>query len=1503
MEEGSVEKPSVTKPTGAKVSTTPTMINDALSKYEPNNLLTRPQAQFLNQFNRLYALALKDPVELELHLCGATQDEKVPQDLVTFLRAAAYAHQHPDDHKTEKFPPSQEELRTILQKKDAQAFTSLLTKASQIEKDLYIQKAYIAEDPIFVIGTSKTFPRLEETQKIWPRTQAAAGIELSELNPRKKMLKASQESRFFESIDNGGLWLEAREIQALKQAIQGPDASTSKEAAERAQHIQSYWSQEVHTLKWHKLKPEMLDKAKTLLLVEQAEMGKALNVAEQQLLNFANAMPAEEQDALLFELEKTGHVRQAVNLRDLLIFTARASYFSLAGKNPQLTLREKELMERSLLYLEAKARQQQLNRALAAIQELEKVDIRDTDTYNRTSERCWQELSRIPPYEAHKHPELLVFEVLEDIGLHDWQVKDLKRMLRPEPGENPNIIVEKVMGSGKTKVYLPLIALSKADGEHLSLIVVHSSQYDTVAQAMQIKSGENFAQVAHTLQFSRSSDTSLEALQKIRDDCQQIIRQRHFMVVTDKSLHSLSLAFSELWDSYLSRDKEDAALAARLDVMREIMNLLKTQAKATLDEADLLLNCRYEVVYSLGQAEPIEADHANVVAELYRSLEAHLRQLEPFTLDEYNAKKPLMIKAFIEAYVVKEMPARDPELILDYLKEGKAGAEYVATLSEKERDRLAIVYYEFKELLPIVLDRRCGEHYGYSDLPNKILPVPYVASGVPSPTAEFSFPYALLDYAMQTLKSEGVSPALLRRLVQEMQNQAVREQNTDPTLPLEQTEAFKAFCELCGRGTPSEVLIPFLRTNDDDISKLARMYKKQPPDIYGFAKKYVFPAVTMHHRKLASTPYALGKMFKETQGFTGTPWNYKTYPQGLDTLRDMQSAGKTEGIIWKNSQIVHSLKTSDFKAIMQDIARLHAKDKYHAFIDVGAMFNGYDNRTVAEGILDTLPETIRGVLFFKDNRPCVLERGKKELIPFESGQDTKNLYIFYDQWHTTGQDFSIAGKSLLSFGKNTKMRDLEQGYMRDRKAAQGKRVEFILSKETDDYIKKDLRFPLDETIGTMHLLKAAQNNQDRELDDQLIMAALGKIKEVLNQHLRSLQLNTQIPPAVIREKADKIRHLIGDAVRDAPYDELGSSKQTILGDTDKNKSPNERFFTEVIDQAAEKMKEFLADTVLCPEGLTLDTLKAELWSCIDLKLLPEKISSAAPQAANQLVEQQSQQQSQQERMALVNKELLSDMEKETERGPIHWNFDSRQKTYSSAFYRVMKVEDLLQCTKEQLPLYDMSTRALKPKSSSQAPFLALADIFAHEDHLKAYADVFDIEVSYNFLPIISNTLKESDIITVRSHPFRNGQLAVNNILICRNVNTGEVQVRLINQADAGFFFQQLSEKPREAVEKQEMEVTLYHKTLKVLQSNNEAIANGKQQVIDPAVLKKIVQAKFFNGESLYSKEEMKYLKAWIEQKGADRMEQLFTQQVLPYKPDKQKEYPGSPLAKIFAKGF
>jgi hypothetical protein len=1523
-------------------------------------LLTRPGRWLMHKFLELYENAIRNPSAISIQLAAAAHDRDLPADIVTVLRWAMTARESaPDDPF---IPPKLEAIQTIVKSKDAAQFSALLEQA-RLWEWRQIEQSNKSFPPIVLKGEARPAAS-SEGQQIQLRKTAEPALQAQPVPERSRMLKEpaplpsttaqmaplvttasdapAPAEQVFQEIPSRALHLDAAEIAELQQAIAGGVLnSATPEAQQRAQQIAHYWQKSQPAEPWHRLRPEKLASTKTLLLVEQSEMGKRLRRMERELLDYANALPADEAQRLLFAAEKMALQRQPITLRDLVLFAARASHFTLAGKNPALAAQESALLSRCLVYLDAAAQQQQLKRALKALSDLEAADAVE---YDRFSEKMYQELTRAPPYKAHAHPELLAFEVLEEKGLHAWQYTDLMRMLKPKPGENSNLILEKAPGSGKSKVYLSLLALSKADGEHIPFIVVHASQYEAIADAMEIQAGQHFAQVAHALEFSRASSTSVEALEKIYQGLQRVQRERHFFVVTDKSLHSLTLAFDELWDQYLDTGNEK--LEPRIEMLRKILNLIKTKGKATLDEADLLLNCRYETVYAMGEAQPIKEAHRNLVADLYESLAAHLEELQPFTESAYLAKKGQLIDAYVSQVIALKMPSLDLEKVKAYLRGQqpepelpedkrqarqaelarafKEGAAYVDGLPAEQRNLLAIPFYQFEELFPIVLEKRCGEHYGYSHNPGKVLPVPYLASGVPNPTAEYSFPYVLLDYAVQTLMQEGVSPLLLKRLIEKLQSRAVLEQREDPDLPLEKTLAYMEFQELCGG-----VSIPFLGTKAKDIAKLAESYRQKPPNLYQFAKKYLFPAATLHPRKLTSTPYTLDGLFLETQGFTGTPWNARTYPGRLQLVRDPNSAGKTEGIIWKNSQAVQTLSSSDFQ---DNIAEICQADGVRAFIDVGAIFNGIENKDAAQAFLEKLPKEVKGVLFFKGDRPYVLDRAEKEK-PFQDYQDTKELFLFYDQWHTTGMDFIIPGKSLLSFGKNSKMRDLEQGYMRDRQAAEGARVSFVLSPEANKFVRAQLKLKPEQQITTAHILRCAEINQESELEEQLVMASLGKFRETLDRYLKRLQRDSAIPPKTLLAYAGILRPLLGDTAQDAPYEQLGRWREQC--ETGK-------IFAQIADAAAKKLEPLLSHPHLSKlagiQGLTVDSLKQQLLQCVDLELLPKTMAMASSQRPDQLAEQQAQQLSQQQRLALARKDQQTEPPRTaTEKGPLRWNFLQPEAVGTRAFYRTLKPADL---QPEELPVRKLGStkvskaieeekttsktvlsnaaQALKnfqslahewelpsgTLNSTQAPFLALSEVLAADSKLQAYADVFEIEASYNILPVKAHQYVPIDLWSSKSQtgvaeidfpPLNERQLDARCVLICKDRQNGAVQVRLLSQADMGFFFEHL--KPQA---ERELDVTLCHLDLKVLQSNSPAILAGQEKVLEGEAFEKFVQAKFFSGEILYSKAERDYLRRWIKAKGPKRMEALFVQEILSCRKEKKSDYVGSTLHAIFS---
>ena len=63
-------------------------------------------------------------------------------------------------------------------------------------------------------------------------------------------------------------------------------------------------------------------------------------------------------------------------------------------------------------------------------------------------------------------------------------------------------------------------------------------------------------------------------------------------------------------------------------------------------------------------------------------------------------------------------------------------------------------------------------------------------------------------------------------------------------------------------------------------------------------------------------------------------------------------------------------------------------------------------------------------------------------------------------------------------------------------------------------------------------------------------------------------------------------------------------------------------------------------------------------------------------------------------------------------------------------------------------------------------------------------------------------------------------------------------------------------------------------------------------------LKKVVQAKFFNGETSYKQEELPILQELIKEKGAKRLRQLFVEHILKFKEESRSAFPNSILDKL-----
>lgn len=1487
VQKGSVDSSHIELPKQESSSMTPEELKNALqsalksaSYVREKWIMMRPGADVAYRFSQYYADALRSHAfdSLRIMLVGARNDSTVPRSLVMLLHGAVRAMM---EGRAADYPDTVDSLKNLLQDKNKEE-----------ECLAFMQRVLDDNKPYFEAPTSLPLPPTQ--QSFVPSPEMRMGVRANEEViptigniPLPPPLLHREQMQAFHNIPNGGIQFSSEEIAELQHAILGEQTPT-EDAKELASHVNTYWSHERLQTSWHRLDPKKIKKVERHLQLSAAEVGKRANALEQDLLLFANALPADIRASLVAGLGTVGKELAKVTINDLTLFAARARHFTPRSKNPVLAEQEQLLLAKCMRYLDMKAQQQQHVRVLDKLEELK--DIPETDpTYNRVSEECYQQIMRGRSYDPSRSPELLVFEVVANIGLYDWQVRDLERMLNPKVGENPNVILEKVMGSGKTKVYLRLIALSQADGDHLPFIVVHSSQFQDIAPEMEAQSLETFGQAAYTLQFTRDSDSSEKALRAILEKCDQVRKQRNYLVVTDKTLHNLSLTFDLLWDSYLRTNPPDEGLERRIEVLRDILNLFKTKGKATLDEADSRLSCRFETVYAIGEAQPIDPVRTAVVADLFRCLSPLLQSLIPYSSDIYAKNKGQLIAKYISEVVVKEMPHRDHEQLKKYFEGDRTAEAYVDSLSPNERQALAIARYQFQDLLPLVLKRRCGEHYGYSAQPDKILPVPYIASGVPNETSEFAFPYVLLDYAVLTLEREGPSPSLLRNIFQELRVRSRKERAANPRLLPHQTKAYREFITIIGEDSK----LSLEHVTDEQIQEVALRLKQHHPNRYEFAKKYLFPDVKIHPRKLTSTPFILTNLFLQVSGFTGTPWNHLTYPMFLQLLRDELSAGKTIGIIWKNTERVFSIHRAGIERTeegLETLDNLSTKlieqmnlSEYHAFIDVGATFNGIPNDTVAKAMLRHLPEEqIKAIVYYEGDRALVLERGKAKPIPFsQCGLPKEERFVYYDQAHTTGTDIPIGGRSLLSVDKNTKMRDLEQGYMRDRQAETGKRVDIVTTDEDLPSFWQRLGISEGSPVGIREVTRCVQANQEEELAEQLLMGAFASLRSVMENHLRTLFLSDNSPKEW-HAHALQILPLIGETVQDDPYQQFGRSPEKV---------DREIFVNEQINNMMALARPLIE---LSGGSLTEESLRQEFKACFRFYLLTEKIEVPVQRGVDQLNEKEVQKA--QQRLAQVQKNTQTDLSTQKLRGPIHWNWDPNVSTSDDAFYRYMSPAELFHSKLPEIGLYsaeNTSHPVLIPVSTGQTPMLSLSEVFASDPQLASFAGIFDLDASYNFLPLVGQYYTDKALTSVQVRPFSRVQPNGCHLLIRKEKASGRIQATLISDADEAYLNHKLAEE-RKLDQERAYETTLYHTVSGTIQWN------GAKPIDAAEIRNVVVQAKFFNGESLYSEEEISLLRDWILEKGPVRMRTLFVEHILANKEAaKVREFEDSALEDLF----
>jgi hypothetical protein len=836
---------------------------------------------------------------------------------------------------------------------------------------------------------------------------------------------------------------------------------------------------------------------------------KELNDLESEILKLANQGPEGLRDKLVFNLELEGKARGKIDFSDLnrlYILGDFNEYHRVTGL-PDHEIRAlhallvnymglsilKQSYERKAKLIEKHMNGQGGNLVLVAgLTEANKADV------------------------VHDR-EMQFFQKEEKILAYALQKNYIDKLLNSK-----NEVVQLIMGGGKSKVISPIVSAKKADGKTLVIHQVKSGLFNTNYADARSVSMRLFNQEAIPFLYSRTSDSTSDDFKMLYDNFHKAMVNRNYIVTTGDSLQSLELKYVELLMT-LPDENNKKEWCRQIKWLEKTLILIKEKGDRLIDEVHDELRTDKLLNYTLGASDAPPKQDIELLTNLFYFIES----CEPNIIKEGkriqdkivwdNKFKDLVDKLVSDARspiadIVGRMSlsaAEQVDLQLYLLDKSDALLSKIKDLPIDDKNALALIKLEITSVLPLTLKRNLYEHYGPSQKTDvcsiqKMLPIPYKANNTPSEESRFGNVIGNINYALQMALQVDLPDDLINEIIEKFLVQASSEILQSPEIDYKQTLASSKFIEITKL---EEDILKKLKLGNQSYHSEIQCKLKESSEFKKYCLiEHILPKIQRNPKVLSSDAQNLVSMTKKKQGMTGTPWNVLAYHHDLnfDTKAGIGTDGQTvDHIRRKNTDVGTSIVFKSSKQFLDntcvELNDLQRKN-LRCIIDVGSLFTGHANISIAQGISEYVQENnknIKYVLFYDNQTNAlkalnVLDGSVKELGTSEEDKISSMLncspderFTYYDQARAVGTDIVQAPTAfaLCTVSENTTKDKLLQAVMRMRQypkqqtvklivpeylkpAAAGRALDldFILELTHENQIKETLKSHFDGTI-------------------------------------------------------------------------------------------------------------------------------------------------------------------------------------------------------------------------------------------------------------------------------------------------------------------------------------------------------------------------------------------------------------------------------------------------------
>jgi hypothetical protein len=1076
--------------------------------------------------------------------------------------------------------------------------------------------------------------------------------------------------------------------------------------------------------------------------------------------------------------------------------------------------------------------------------------------------------------------DLLFLEYEQGIVLRKQQVEILRQMLA-----DPNAVRQLRMGDGKSKVLLPILAQRKANGSNLVMLMLPEELYETNCRDLDAANRHLFGQPMLRFDFSRKSDKSEAAVKRLYMRLLKTVQEKGYVMTTKRSLLSFRNSYLELFyklQSAQNSPETRTRLLGQIRAMSQILQLFSERTDVIADEIDACLDVRKEVNFSLGTSvgvDPVKTKagidlmHLILSEEMLEELASALQNNTQAALSPQRKRQLLYVLA--SAYYLRNAERFGKISLPDFIEyvaneeSAKPVEEWVLALEESNREL-------FQEISAVkaFLDRGFGTtlgrignvNYG-RDPVSGMRTIPYRASNTPHIGSEFDDDIEKIAFTIQDYLQNGVTFEQVFRIISRMRNRAIvelRQSKPEEFLNINDTEAGKEFKAFLQEADPDRKIGHHvslaMMDAPQNIETLVAIINENPRSRLAFCHNQVIGKMRQFPSQIHSVSADVPELVRSFGGFTGTPWNLRTYHDKIHAEKNLGVDGSTWSLILSRDIDVRTFAFDAQKPIDSLLQHLDRTNSVQALIDTGAYLRGTNNSEFIDRCLEQ--ERFSAGIYFDDAGRIVKKIPGEEPLPIESAPPTDPMetITLYSQAQTVGADIKQGRKAhaVVTIGENTFIRDLLQAVWRLRQLDREQTFSLAVSEAVKERILGGERRELTKE----DILKfCLMNEASREAEDNFRAE-----KEKIHGAARRLALS-RLADLVVR----------------------GADEETVV----QAASACEDLFIKQRPGEEAYVQYGMLKTQETPSSLLADQRLSERAKCERLKKALEPIDPETSLAFHQLSQKiaarpslpgdwcPSRVSSAHQEGGEVEVEAQAEIEQETEIAT-----ETEQELEVAAEVLVPQVLSGSGGHGDVYSLREEDVRRLIETDSFDSSKLR---------NLSHSLEFFDPEIYVSAM--FERNLSESNRKLVPQSIFYSNRKPVKHAVISKFDGRWTMILPTMHEAHRacrGYFAGangkavQLAVSPTKPI--------LVHRSGDGLSDELPFETPSDREQF----YRLYVQAKLFNGEIEYTSEERDALKRWLLEKGPEKFKEYFEANILPVKPRRFHDaYPKSSLARAF----